>query len=83
MLVRGRDYQDTRDRFRWQIPDNFNIGIDTVDRHADGSGRLALTMVDARSGIDVKGAIPDNCEADLNLRTHGRKSRIGALSVGA
>ncbi len=47
MLTRGRDYQGTRDRFRWQIPDRFNIGLDTVDRHADGSGRLALTMVDA------------------------------------
>ena len=50
MLTRGRDYQDTRDRFRWQIPERFNIAVDTVDRHADGSGRLALTMVDADGG---------------------------------
>ena len=47
MLTRGRDYRETRDRFRWRIPARFNIGRDVVDRHADGSRRLALTMVGA------------------------------------
>ncbi|MEZ5763906.1 MAG: acyl-CoA synthetase [Xanthobacteraceae bacterium] len=36
----------TRD-FRWNVPEHFNIGTATVDRHADGSGRTALIDVGA------------------------------------
>jgi acetyl-CoA synthetase len=47
MLVRGTDYDDTVARFRWRVPDRYNIGADIIDRHADGSERLALTVVEA------------------------------------
>jgi acetyl-CoA synthetase len=42
MLTRHASYEDTYRRFRWNVPQRFNIGVDACDRHADGSGRLAL-----------------------------------------
>lgn len=50
MLQPGRDYADTLARFRWAVPARYNIGTDVVDRHADGTGRLALTVVDGATG---------------------------------
>lgn len=38
-------YEDLRRRFRWQIPDRFNIGRDVVSRWANGSARPALIHV--------------------------------------
>ena len=37
------DRQDARSRFRWSIPERFNIGADVVDRHGDA---LALIELD-------------------------------------
>ena len=46
MLKETSDYgQLTRD-FRWDIPTQFNIAAATCDRHADGSGQLALIVVE-------------------------------------
>jgi acetyl-CoA synthetase len=42
MLQRGQSYDEIYGRFRWQLPERFNIGFAACDRHADGSGRLAL-----------------------------------------
>ncbi len=42
MLVRQPDYAALYRDFTWQVPPQYNIGTDTCDRHADGSGRLAL-----------------------------------------
>jgi acetyl-CoA synthetase len=45
MLVR----QDTYDRlyrdFVWDVPGRYNIAVDVCDKHADGTGRLALIYV--------------------------------------
>ncbi|RDJ19741.1 AMP-dependent synthetase [Bosea caraganae] len=46
MLERRATYQETFDRFAWQIPERFNIGVACCDRHADGSGRPALIYED-------------------------------------
>ena len=35
MLKRGRDYRETYDGFRWEVPRLYNIGVDVCD----GSGR--------------------------------------------
>ncbi len=42
MLTRTNDYDSLRSRFRWQIPQHYNIGVDIVDRHAGDPDRLAL-----------------------------------------
>ena len=44
---RGDHSFDTlRERFRWQIPEYYNIGVDTLDRHASYPGRPALITED-------------------------------------
>jgi len=42
MLKRGNSYDEVYGRFRWDLPERFNIGGACCDRHADGGGRLAL-----------------------------------------
>ncbi len=45
MLVRQTDYDRLYRGFAWDIPRRYNMGVDTCDKHADGSGRLALVYV--------------------------------------
>jgi acetyl-CoA synthetase len=45
MLERNASYGKLRARFRWRLPDRYNIGVDVCDRHA-ASGGLALIQVD-------------------------------------
>jgi acetyl-CoA synthetase len=42
MLRRGNSYDEIYRGFRWEVPARFNIGVAACDRHADGTGRLAL-----------------------------------------
>lgn len=46
MLPETNDYDKLCRDFRWNIPARFNIATACCDRHADGSGRLALIYVD-------------------------------------
>jgi acetyl-CoA synthetase len=46
MLTETSDYDTLIRDFRWDIPARFNIATACCDRHADGSGRLALIYVD-------------------------------------
>src|SRR5580700_6868768 len=46
MLTETTDYETLVREFRWDIPARFNIATACCDRHADGSGRLALIYVD-------------------------------------
>ncbi|MBA3519392.1 MAG: AMP-binding protein [Rhizobiales bacterium] len=47
MLPTGSTYEEIRDRFRWQIPEFYNIGVDVCDKWAAlDSSRLALTYID-------------------------------------
>src|ERR1700712_684684 len=50
MLTEASDYETLYRDFRWEIPDRFNIATACCDRHADGSGRLALVYVDEDGG---------------------------------
>ncbi len=45
MLTRDTDYDRLYRDFTWVVPGRYNIGVDTCDRHADGSGRLAMIYV--------------------------------------
>ncbi len=42
MLHRADSYTQLVTRFQWQVPADYNIGVDVCDKWADGSGRLAL-----------------------------------------
>src|SRR5215212_8259862 len=42
MLQLGQSYDEVYGGFRWELPQRFNIGVAACDRHADGTGRLAL-----------------------------------------
>src|SRR5579862_263339 len=46
MLTETNDYDKLCREFRWQIPARFNLATACCDRHADGSGKLALIYVD-------------------------------------
>ncbi len=42
MLKRGKSYQEIYDKFHWEVPEFYNIGIDICDKHARDTNRLAL-----------------------------------------
>jgi acetyl-CoA synthetase len=46
MLTRTPGYDELYRNFRWEIPAQFNIATACCDRHADGSGKLALVYLD-------------------------------------
>jgi len=50
MLPQADNYDELYRNFRWDIPATFNIATAACDRHADGSGRLALIYVDEDGG---------------------------------
>src|SRR6201998_743434 len=50
MLTETTDYDTLYRDFRWEIPARFNIATACCDRHADGTGRLALIYVDEDGG---------------------------------
>src|SRR3954464_11253587 len=51
MLTEAASYDELYRNFRWDIPARFNMATACCDRHADGSGRLALIYVDEDGGI--------------------------------
>jgi len=51
MLTETNDYEKLYRDFRWDIPARFNMASACCDRHADGSGRLALIYVDEDGGV--------------------------------
>src|SRR4029077_8938229 len=50
MLTEASTYDELSRNFRWDVPDRFNLATLCCDRHADGSGRLALIYVDEDGG---------------------------------
>src|SRR6184192_2186390 len=48
MLTETTDYAKLYRDFRWNVPARFNIATACCDRHADGTGRLALVYVDEK-----------------------------------
>jgi len=47
MLPKGKSYDELVERFRWDIPEFYNIGVDVCDRWADAEpDRLAIIFAD-------------------------------------
>lgn len=51
MLSQFKTYQEMYRNFQWNIPNHYNIGVDVCDRHANGSGRLALIAADENGEV--------------------------------
>lgn len=45
-LEQYKDYYDIVSRFRWEIPKNYNIALDTVDKWCNHTGKIALFCED-------------------------------------
>ncbi len=41
-IPRGLDYAALNQRFAWDLPSSYNMGVDVCDRHAGDKGRLAI-----------------------------------------
>src|ERR1700680_3436943 len=61
MLTAAASYDDLYRGFRWDIPARFNIATGCCDRHADGTGRLALIYVD-EYGAATRTSVDDLAE---------------------
>src|SRR5690348_12905393 len=46
MLTESNNYEKLCREFRWEIPARFNLATACCDRHADGTGHLALIYID-------------------------------------
>jgi acetyl-CoA synthetase len=65
MLRNHATIDETRKRFRWQIPEHYNIGVDICDRHADQTpDRCAI--IDINAG----GTATEYSFADLRNRSN-------------
>src|SRR5215510_3314929 len=51
MLTEAATYDELYRNFRWDIPARFNMAEACCDRHADGSGRLALIYLDESGAV--------------------------------
>ena len=45
-MLSGATYDEVCRNFRWEIPADYNIGVDVCDRWADDRQRLALIYID-------------------------------------
>ncbi|MFV9475333.1 acyl-CoA synthetase [Advenella sp. RU8] len=84
MLIQKPTYGQTYEAFKWEIPANFNIGVDVCDKWADGSGRLAL--IQERAAGDSRRYTFDQLKAYSNQFVHvlqkagvGKGDRVGIL----
>ena len=62
MLTEAATYDELYRNFRWDIPERFNMATACCDRHADGSGRLALVYVD-ENGATTRTSFDEVAEA--------------------
>src|SRR3546814_15558193 len=61
MLPQAASYQELTAKFRWQVPEHYNIGVDACDKWAqgkEGSGRLALIHL-AEDGRETRYSFGD------------------------
>jgi len=85
MLPSGSSYEDIQRRFRWQIPERYNIGVDVADRQAAARGdRLALIFLDEhhverRFTFREISALANRLANVLQARGLRRGDRLGVL----
>src|SRR5262244_1273144 len=75
LLPAGVSYAEVYTRFRWQIPTNFNIGVDVCDRHADDPSRLAMIYE------DDTGQISTHTFAEFRVRSNQLAHVLSRLGI--
>src|SRR5258708_19434238 len=85
MLERGESYEEVGRRFRWRIPDRYNIGVDACDRHAAARPNSTALIYEDETGAVHRYSFKDiralsNRLANA-LTAHGLKrgDRVGIL----
>jgi acetyl-CoA synthetase len=84
MLEPAASFEEMRDRFRWRVPERFNIAGAVCTRHADGTNRPAL-IEETRDGAIRRHGF-DDLERQSNRLTNllkakgiARSDRVGIL----
>lgn len=85
MLPKANDYFELIDKFRWDVPDRYNIGVDVCDKWADSEPERLALIHKARNGEVLEYTFGDikrlsNQTANL-LVAHGVQAgdRVGVL----
>ncbi|OWY18638.1 AMP-dependent synthetase [Thioclava sp. JM3] len=79
VLSRGKDYAATRAAFRWDIPERYNIGVDTCDKWAAREpDRVALIEVEE----DGYGAVRETTFGALREASNRFANVLAAMGVG-
>jgi acetyl-CoA synthetase len=84
MNLEGQSWDSVTRTFEWGIPERYNIGVDTCDKWADGSGRLALIFEDAEGQVtrytfDELKTLSDRFANVLLARGAQRGDRVAVL----
>lgn len=82
MLTRTSSYETLADGFAWRIPERYNIGVDTCDKWADGTNRLALVHEQrdgtvTRYGFDELKALSNQLAHSFARHGVARGERVG------
>ena len=81
---RKLDYEIIRERFSWNLPRSYNMGVDACDRHAWDRGRIAI-IYDREDGLVEKWTYPELKKASdrfanaLSGLGVGRGDRVAVL----
>ena len=83
-MLAGRSYNELYDRFSWNIPEHYNVGVDVCDKWADEKNRLALIYL-APDGKERRYTFHDlkilSNRLANTLKAHGirKGDRVGIL----
>ena len=83
-MLAGRSYAEIYDRFSWNIPEYYNVGVDVCDKWANEKSRLALIYL-APDGKEQRYTFRDlktrSNQLANALRAHGieKGDRVGIL----
>ncbi|NHF71978.1 acyl-CoA synthetase [Paracoccus xiamenensis] len=76
MLPQKATFSELRDSFRWDIPEFYNIGIDTCDKWADRDPDM-LAIID----VGADGTARKYSFGDLRARSNQLANALGALGI--
>ncbi len=52
--VSGKNYEEFRNSFKWEIPDKYNIAYDVCDKHAENNGSKFALYLEDDKGEEMK-----------------------------
>ena len=75
VLPQANTYEELCARFKWSIPQNFNIGVDICDRHAGDPARVAMIYE------DETGRVSEHTFAEFRARSNQLANGLRRLGV--